>query len=180
MLKLNLLSKNNKKEITLKRSYFLVKRISFILIVLAFFMSTIFFGANLIMEKNLKEYLTFSDLYKKSEQEFNDKKISDINQEINNALVVQKDFFPSSVIIKKMTEIVSDGIVLGNMRIDVDKKIVKIKGLANSRENFLIFKENLENSDFLKKIDSPLTSILQKQNIDFEISAELNLDKIIN
>jgi hypothetical protein len=157
----------------------MVKRVNFLLVIFAIFLAAIFFGADFIMKKNLQEYLAFSKLSKNG-QELTDDKITVINEEIDNASLVQKDFFPASGLIKEVSDLLTGGISLYNLRFDLDKKTAKISGLADSRENFLIFKDNLESSKIFTKISSPLTSILQKQNIEFEISAELDLSQLPN
>jgi hypothetical protein len=163
--------------VSLKRAYFMVKRVNFLLVVFAIFLAAIFFGADFTMKKNLQEYLSFSNPSKNG-QELTDDKITAINEEIDNAILVQKDFFPSSKLIEEASGLLTDGISLHNLRFDLDKKTAKISGLADSRENFLIFKDSLEFSKIFIKINYPLTSILQKQNIEFEISAELDLSQL--
>jgi hypothetical protein len=177
MLKLNLISEKNKKEIILKRVYFLIRRVGFILAIFIFFLSAIFSGASFIAQKVLQEYVSSSEFYEDKEQELNNEKIISINEKIDTATTVQKDFFPFSVLIKNLSDLITAGISLEGAQIDINKKFLKISGIADSRENFLVFKKTLESSDLFAEVDSPLTSILQKENIEFEITMKINLNK---
>jgi hypothetical protein len=177
MLKLNLVSKETRQEVLLKRAYFLIKRVDLALITFSLFLAVVFFGANFIIEKNFQEYFSSSKLSKNAGQELNNDKISAINGEISAAVAVQKDFFPTSLLIQETTKLLTPGISLKQLRFDLDKKTAKISGLADSRENFLAFKNSLESSKIFTKVNSPITSLLQKKNIEFEISMELNLSQ---
>ena len=50
---------------------------------------------------------------------------------------------------------------------------VKIKGIAQSREDFIRFKQNLESSNSYEKVESPLSNYVTPESVDFEIQASL-------
>ncbi|MBT3690399.1 hypothetical protein HOG11_03495 [bacterium] len=49
-----------------------------------------------------------------------------------------------------------------------------MQGHAESREEYLLFKDNLENSEIFFDLNTPITDILQRENITFEISGFFN------
>jgi len=61
------------------------------------------------------------------------------------------------------------------LNFDLATKTVKINGKAGERSGLLELKDNLEKSGNYSDIQFPLKNILEKENINFEINAKLNI-----
>jgi len=59
------------------------------------------------------------------------------------------------------------------MYIDMKESALRFSGVSNSRETLLQFKNNLETASFIKKLDSPLSNFLDKEDINFRFLADL-------
>ncbi len=177
MLKLNLLSKEAKKEIKYKRLYSIIARVDLMLIIGATFLAVVFTGASIILTNNFKEFTGPESILRKNGQEYNNK-IKSINEKLNAISKIQSEFIPSSLLIKELTDRIPAGVSLSYVKADIANRNLKIMGRAKGREDFLLLKESLANSKVFTEVDSPLQNILQKENIDFEISIKLDLSQL--
>lgn len=173
MLTLNLISNEQKKEIKMKRLYESFKKNLFILFVLTCLMAIIFLLSKLILQNEFINIVQQTSIITKNSRGF-DNKISGINHQINAALSIQNNYKAWSPLIKDIAEKTPADITLNLIAINGDGKAVQIKGTAKYRENLLEFKKELENSGKYNNIDLPLQNILQKENINFDISVKLN------
>jgi Tfp pilus assembly protein PilN len=177
MLRLNLLSKEAKKEVKFKRLYALVIRVDFLLLLSAVFLVIIFTGSKILLQNTFKEFANQDSLLKISSQDYNEK-IRQINDQIKTVSKIQNEFIYSSLLVKELTDRIPDGIYLSYIKADISQRVLRIIGRAQTRENFLALKQKLENSTVFIEVDSPLQNILQKENIDFEMSIKLDLSEL--
>lgn len=177
MLALNLISQEQKKEIKLKRAYEITKKVSCILIIIAIFIAVVLLIGKLILQMQFIKAVDQYTLVAKSSQGDN-AKIRDINNSLNFVSEIQSNFIFWSNLIKDAADRVPGGVSLSSISIDRDKKSIQIKGTAKLRDGLLQFKENIEKSLIYQNVDLPLQNILQKENINFEIKAELNLSEL--
>lgn len=110
----------------------------------------------------------------KSSQSYN-AEARDINFQISQISQIQNEFTEWSLLLENLAAKTPEDISLSNVKISGDPSLISIKGLAGSRDNLLLFKKSLEDSPVYSDIKFPLQNIMQKENINFEISASLNL-----
>lgn len=177
MLTLNLISQEQKKEIKLKRAYEITKKISYILIIITVFVAIVLLIGKLILQIQFIKAVNQYTLVAKSSQGYN-AKIRDINNSLNFVSEIQSNFILWSNLIKDAADRVPGGVSLSSISADRDKKSIQIKGAAKLRDDLLQFKENIEKSLIYQNVDLPLQNILQKENINFEIKAGLNLSEL--
>jgi Tfp pilus assembly protein PilN len=177
MLYLNLVSNELKKEIKLRRLYFLIKKIGGVLLVITICLASILLTAKIILQNNFNKIVAQTTLITKNNQTYN-VKVREINNKINFAAKIQKDYLVWTNLLKNLALKAPDGIKLYSLKLNADKKTFAIKGIAQNRDDLLKFKENIENLSVYDNIDFPLKNILEKENIDFEINADLNLNEI--
>jgi Tfp pilus assembly protein PilN len=75
-----------------------------------------------------------------------------------------------------LTKLIPENINIKNL--DIDSNKISITGWAKSRDELLLFKNNLENSELFNGVNIPLENLLQKDNVDFNIKASIKLDKL--
>ena len=113
-------------------------------------------------------------------------KIQEIAREIQNMEGVIKDFdfIVGAVnkigeqkiefydILADFSDIIPDGIVISELSYNSSARNASgfvLEGKSRTREEFLIFTENIEQSPRFKEINSPLSNIIKKENINFRI-----------
>lgn len=57
-------------------------------------------------------------------------------------------------------------------------KILSIKGTALTRQDLMSFQDILEDSEFAASVEAPLSNIIEKENVPFEITVTLNEDAL--
>lgn len=173
MLTLNLISNEQKKEIKMKRLYEFLKKIFCVLLILTCLMAIVFLSAELILRDEFADTVQQTSLVTINSRGF-DVKISNINHQVNTASSIQKNYTAWPPLIKEIAAKTPADIKLDSLAINGDKKTIQLKGAAKYRENLLEFKKQLEDSGKYKNIALPLQNILQKENVSFDISIELN------
>ncbi len=169
MTNLNLLPNATKRQI--------IKTIHYIQIVNnIIFLAIILTVISIILFAN-KSYLNFkmnklSNITAVSEE---NKKISSINNTIQQINLVQQDYVKWSKILVDFFNLIPAGNQIQSLTFDKNKKILLLNGHANNRKAFLKLKNNLENFDLITKINSPISNLLHQTDFNFTLSAELKL-----
>ncbi len=169
MTNLNLLQNNTKKQIT--RTIYYIQIVNNII-----FLSIILTIISIILFAN-KSYLNFkiSNLAKITTASEENKKITDINNTMHQVNVVQQDYVKWSRILINFFELIPDDIKIQSLTFDKNKKTMSLSGHANNRSSFLKLKNNLDDSNLITKINSPISNLLHQADFNFNLSAELKL-----
>ncbi|MBI4779235.1 PilN domain-containing protein [Candidatus Falkowbacteria bacterium] len=178
MLTLNLISEELKKEIKLRHLYLFIKKINLTLIILTIIIAIILLAAKTILQIKFNDIVDQTTLVTKNNQGYNNK-VKDINSKIDFVEKIQGDFIPWSNLLKTIADITPEDISLYYLKINFDEQTIKIKGKAGLRDSLLDFKQKMENISILKDIDFPIKNILEKENINFEIDAKINLTSLL-
>lgn len=179
MLILNLIPKKLKKEAKLRRLYKELKKIDYVLIIAAAIIAITLLAAKLILQNNFKNIIEQTTLVAETSQTHN-AKVLDVNFQMSQISQVQNDFVELSLLIEDLATKTPEDIALSNIKINRVPPSINISGYADAREELLSFKKNLEDSPIYFDIKFPLQNILQKENINFEMSAKLNLSSLEN
>jgi Tfp pilus assembly protein PilN len=173
MLSLNLVSDELKKEIKLRHIYKLIKKIGYTFIITTIVISAVLTAAKIILKKNYIKIVEQTSLVNISKQSYASR-VKEINLRLNAISEIQNNYISWADLLKYLSEKTPGKITLSFIKINKDNATLKIGGEAKTREDLLIFKENLENSKVFSDINLPLENILEKENISFEISAKIN------
>jgi hypothetical protein len=177
MLSLNLISPDQKKENKLTRIFYFITSIDFVLIFFIVLIGMIMVVSKYVIENYYQNELAINNITKKIvENTANEKNFTAQFENISN---IQSEFIPWSVVMNDLSSIIKDDITITALHLDRVKKKFVISGRAGKRDSLLDLKQNLDSIEYLANIDFPLKNILQKENIDFEINADLVLEKII-
>ena len=174
MLTLNLISEELKKEIKLRHLYLFIKKINLSLIIITIVIVIILLVAKTILQIKFNDIVDQTTLVTKNNQGYNNK-IKNINSKIDFVEKIQNNFIPWSNLLKTIANITSKDIGLYYLKINFEEQTIKIKGKAGLRESLLDFKQKMEATAIFENIDFPIKNILEKENINFEINAKINL-----
>lgn len=87
----------------------------------------------------------------------------------------ERHWLPSSVLIE-IAKLQPDGITLNTLQITAEKNELLLRGAALNRETLLMFEKQLSESVYFSNVELPLHAITQKTDIDFTLSATINID----
>jgi len=98
-------------------------------------------------------------------------------QRLNNLTLTAKEIsrtIPNwSILVKELQSRVVDGITINNLQIGGLETSITLTGVARKRPDLSLFKKSLEESEFLKEVVMPLTSLEQKEDIPFSVSFKI-------
>lgn len=132
---------------------------------------TLFFASHLI-NQNLKSFQEQTASIDREYQKINSQ-IADINQKLNNLNLIQKKRANWSEYLHNLFSIEPKGIALKTMDWNSGQNILIIQGRAQTRDDFLAYRQALEKLSFIKKLEVPISALTVKENISFDIKAEL-------
>ena len=173
MIFLNLLPNERKEIVKYTIYYYYGIRIGVLLILLSLIVIVGFKVLEIKLERNFRDV---NEAEKNvSLQNFDlAQRVMAFNLNVSKMETVQKDFSRWSDFLYGITSAFPQtGIVVNNLTINRDVGTFSIVGLADSREDFLLFKESLEKNPLLKNVESPFKNILEVEAINFSVSGTL-------
>ena len=147
------------------------------MIIITLIIAIILLAAKGILQNNFNKIVEQTTLITKNSQGYN-VKVRNINSNLNHALKIQNDFIAWSYLIEDLASRMPPGINFSLVKISKEKSLINIKGMAELRDNLLKLKQNMEDSLIYSEVEFPLKNILQKKDINFEISAKLDLSQL--
>lgn len=93
--------------------------------------------------------------------------IKQINDFLNDVDKLEKQFEPWSVFFERLTPLIPPGTQLTRIRIDESGRIF-LSGVAPTRNDALELLRRLKEAPFVTDVVSPLSNILQKQQVNFD------------
>lgn len=172
MLNLNLLPIQKKKEISRQIILASFERLISIGLIIICAAGIVLLGTKLVMQDRFDQAVSQAALVTK-EYGTTNQKVHLTNQKIDFLYSAQSGFIEWSPKLAAFSTLVPSGIELYSLDADYSSKDVQIAGLAKTRDNLLLFKKNLEDSDFLKSITFPIENLLEAENINFKITGQL-------
>ena len=93
--------------------------------------------------------------------------IRQINAFLKRVESTEAAFVPWADVLEELSPLIPTGARLENLTIDEGGNI-SMSGLADTRDTALAMLKNLNDAPFLKDVVSPLSNIMQKQNVHFD------------
>lgn len=102
--------------------------------------------------------------------------INSLNNKIENADRVQKDFIKWTALLSDISNSVPAGLALNQIYLNRSTQTFRLTGTAASRESLLEFKETLLNHPAVETLETPLSNFLEKTDISFVFGGKLKKD----
>ena len=178
MNNLNLLPPEEINKLEAKQFIGLLRNFSiwilFFLIIFIIFLSSIIFYFSII----LKAQNELIEIRKNNERtqyltEIEDK-IKELNKNLIKIRLKQKEMIIWTPIIEELSEIIPTGIYLTDLSYQESLEKLSLRGIANTRENFLNFQDRLNKSSCFEEIEAPLSNLIKKNNVDFVFNIKMN------
>lgn len=99
------------------------------------------------------------------------KKIKEVNNILTQTDAIQQIYTNWSPIVINLTNTIPKGIIVDSLSFNSLNHTFIINGTASTREDLLQMQTNLNNLEFIKNVDIPLSQLTEKANISFSISA---------
>lgn len=173
MLSLNLVSQELRNDLKLRRLYKILKRVDFVLIIFIIFIAVMMLVAKIMLQNNFNQVVEQTTRITKNSQSYN-LKVREINAKINAVEQIQKDFIVWTDIYEELAALTNEDITFTGINLNGTNKTLKVGGLAKTRDGLMAFKDKLEKSEYFSKIDFPISNILEKANVNFQINAAIN------
>ncbi|MFA5777043.1 MAG: PilN domain-containing protein [Parcubacteria group bacterium] len=175
---LNLLPEYKKEEIKKKVAFLKIIRneVLFAVPILAFFviLATVNFSLKLRMQE-IGDSFRIDDSPKEYEElEKYEEKFKDINSKAMYKYKIQKNNLNWSGIFYKINDIIADDVYLSDL-VTADYGM-SLAGKAKTRDDFLKFQENIKAEECFSDVETPLSSLVSKENVGFQINFKIKED----
>lgn len=101
--------------------------------------------------------------------------IQKVNNNLKNIDEAQNSFFAWTPYLSETLKTLPTGISLNGLDFNKENKNLIVQGMAKTRADLLILKDNLTKLPWVKKLDLPASTLTAKENINFIINIEMNL-----
>lgn len=170
MITLNIIPNELKNEIRLKKNYKQLNKLAFMLLAMAIFFSALlefskfFLSAQKISEENLSAG--------KNTENYT-KQVNEINAQLKEIKNIQKNNIYWTGFLLRLTNYIGNGIQISQIAISKTDNSLKLAGMAKTRADLLALKDILEKSASFTEINLPISSLLEKENIAFQINTNI-------
>lgn len=126
------------------------------------------------LEKNMKSITNQETSISIANDEINTL-VKNLNATINNIYEIQEKFYPISNILIHITDVIPKGNLLTGLSFTTNNRTVELTGVSDTREQFLEMKEVFDNLPYVENVSMPISNLLSKKNINFQITLTLKL-----
>jgi len=175
---INLLPEEKKNKIKRKKRISTIIKQEILFLSAIFFLIVILFDINFILKFQLnsleKNYSLEQSQSKYQELKKYEDKFKKINLKTVLLYDIEKDQLYWSRIFYELDKIIPDGILINNISNSGYK--VSLAGKSVKRENLLKFQENINASQCLSDVNFPLSNLVTKENVNFQIDFKIKDD----
>jgi Tfp pilus assembly protein PilN len=172
---IDLLPEERKKEIRNKNIFVLLLKQEFLFTFSVIFFIVFLMSLNFILkfqrESMVAVYSDEETLKRNEELKKYEEKFKEINKKVSSISDIYNKHLFWSGIFYKLSESVPIGVTLNNLT-TTDYKI-SIVGIASKRDDFLKFEENMGKSDCFTDVNAPLSNLVVKEDVDFQIDFKI-------
>lgn len=172
MIILNLLPKNKKLELGLTQLYITIKNVIILILVITILVAISLLITKAALQNHFTTVVNQSTLTTQYATSFS-QGVKSFNQKMMAVEKVQADYIAWTEFLIIFYELIPEEIAI--FTLDVNSSKIHITGIAQTRENLLLLKSNFEQSTLFKSIDVPLNDLLKKENLDFNLRADVNI-----
>lgn len=168
---LDLLPKQRKMEIRRKKIFRMILRAEFLLLlpILLFIivLLNIFYLVSVERSALASAHLTAKSQEKYQELSSYEEKFKTVNENSSLLLKLESGHLHWVWVLEKMNKIMPEGIVIGDL--STKNYRIFLLGTAKNRDLLLKFKDELEKDQCFENINVPLSNLVVKENVDFQM-----------
>lgn len=155
--------------------YLSLRAVIWLVLIFTLVMAATFLSARIMLEENNATLITESTLVTQRNLSI-DREVATINSSLKEIASIQKDFVKWSAFLVNFTAIIPPNVTINSLALEKGAQSLTLQGTAATRDEFLLLKNNLEQLPYLSEVNSPITNLLLKQNLDFQFTAKINFD----
>lgn len=171
MIQINIIPKDLKREIRLKKTYIDVKKAVFFVSIFGVFYIAAIVGGKIILDSHYRDIMSRTSIVSKDTEKYSNS-AKEINDEINEISKIQSENVSWVEFLSVLSNMIGEDVTLSSLTVS-NKHDLSMKGVSASRESMLAFKAELEKSGHFSEINLPLKNLLEKNNINFELTAKI-------
>jgi Tfp pilus assembly protein PilN len=175
-INLNLLSSEKKNRIEYILKIFLVKDIVELFLLMVAILSATLVWSWVFLQNDFAK-LSASAVSVNQSFYSDNKETKNVNNLLKEIGVATKNFSPLTPKLRDLISSLPSDVKLQSLRLDNSSQTITLNGTAQSRASLLSFQENLNKIPWLTNLETPVSQLFQKQNIDFEFKAKLKQEK---
>lgn len=168
---LNLLPEEKKLEIRRSKKLKLIIWQEFILLFIVVFFIGMLASTNLILNVELGGVEAAANLEKSQDKykeiESHEGEFSQVNSKIKMLAMLDRGHLRWTNVLRALDAVVADEIMLSELATE-DLQVTLI-GKAKTRDDLLKFKEDIEKSDCFADAKIPLSDLVQKEDVEFQV-----------
>ncbi|HTK59777.1 MAG TPA: hypothetical protein VL283_01085 [Candidatus Baltobacteraceae bacterium] len=174
MIALNLLSPAQKQALRARVIYAMIERLMIAFVSSLLIASIVLLLVKIQLIQNLGQVQTRQILSAEYVTVNND--IRQLNQQIGRIETLQKMAVSPSELLRDVVNRTPPGVRISGMDFDVKTQSMRLNGVASGREDLLAYEESMRASPFVKSLQSPISNLFQKTDINFQFMIVLNVD----
>ena len=173
MINLNILPKKLKNDLKLIVFDKFIKKIIWTILLFIIIFSGILLAANFYLQLYFEETIEKNANTSKSTEDYL-KKVQEINDKINYIANIQDNNIDWTNIIMRVSEAINKDIKIDKISINKKNDTLSLSGNAKTRDDLLLLKDSLEKYKNFNEIKLPIENLLEKNDINFEITTVVN------
>lgn len=177
MITINLLSPDQKRELKIKKIYIAVKELVMLILLFTSIIAIMLIISRYVLEQQLANLIKSNVNASQAGGQIN-KQITALNKKINIIGQIQQNSKKWSSFFSQLATATPTGIAYNFLKIDSQGKTVELQGIAKNRQDLLKLQKNLTESGLSNQVDLPLSSLLSRENNNFNLQFKVNLDQI--
>jgi hypothetical protein len=171
MIVLNIISPELKNEIKLKSIYQTIKKFFVLIGFFAVVFTVILASSDFFLKSYLKEISQKNNIVNKETNE-TIQAVDDINKKINEVALIQKEEVTWLNFLKLIADNTPKDVKYNKISMNKNDGLI-LSGQSKTREGLIEVKKFLDSSPFLGDINFPISNLLEKENINFNITAKI-------
>ncbi len=174
MIGLNLLSPKQKDALRTRVLYAMIERLMVSVVFFSLLAGVLLVFAKIQLSKNLTqiearqilaaEYVTVNDSVKA------------LDQQLARVDALQRLAVSPSSLLRDLAARTPPGIAVANVHLEIGTGKMELTGIAARREDLLAYEEAMKKSPFVKQLDSPISNLFKKTDVNFQFEILLNVD----
>lgn len=173
MINLNILPKKLKNDLKLIVFDKFIKKITWTILLFIIIFSGILLAANFYLQLYFEETIEKNANTSKSTEDYL-RKVQEINDKIDYIANIQDNNIDWTNIIMRVSETINNDIKIDKISINKKNDTLFLSGNAKTRDDLLLLKDSLEKYKNFNEIKLPIKNLLEKNDINFEITTIVN------
>lgn len=174
MQRINIIPTKLKKEIKMRKIYNSVRKLFLMLLIFTSFNAIVLVLAEVVLKTHLADTNNQSKLITTSTKDYV-QKVKEINEQVTQIAEIQNNNVAWSNLLQYLSNNSQENnIEFNKISIDQTKNSLTLNGKCKTRKDLLAFKSSIESNKNFSNINFPIKNLLEKENIIFDISFNIN------